>query len=461
MRRRLLDFFPSALAAVGLVGLGVVFATELGAFRSAVTQWVLRDLRARTELAAATLRVPLETGDFQRIHRFGDECHADGVRVTVFSRPGGIVFDSQPGSVGARRDRPEVASALETGEGSAMRVSGTLGAPFLYCARMSGEYVVRLAIPRDRVYAPIRRARIGFVLAGFFGGAGVLLVILFTYRQRARLVELARERDAQARLVEEMRKVESFRRDFIADVSHELKTPLTGILGATELLDSWETLPPDDRNTLLGVLKRESSRLNGLAQGILSLARLERTGEEGIPLARTETDLADIAREATERLRPRAEAAGVELRFGRMDSCIVACDAQLVGQAVANLIENAIRHSGAPAVEISVAPARYGSGGESAARSTPPCPSGASPLSEGGETGGVGIVKDHGVGIPEAERERVFERFHRVDASRAAETGGAGLGLAIVRRIARLHGGDVILEPAEPTGCRFSLKIGG
>ena len=434
MKRRMLDFLPSVLAALGLAGFAGVFATEQRAFRRAVTTWALRDLRARTELAAATLREPLETGNFKRIHQFGDECTADGVRVTVFSRPGGIVFDSLPARSAGRPRRPEVEQALETGEGSSLRPSGALGDVFLYSARLSGDFVVRLAIPRDRVYAPVRRARIGFVLAALSGGAGVLLVILFTYRQRARLAELARERDAQARLVEEMRKVEEFRRDFIADVSHELKTPLTGILGAAEMLEGWKTLPAADRDTLLAMIRRESSRLNGLAQGILSLARLERADDGGLPLSLEEADLADIATEAVERLRPRARDAGVEIRLGRMDACVVACDAALVGQAVANLVENAIRHSGARAVEVSV---------------------------EARDHGGAIVVEDHGVGIPEAERERVFERFHRVDASRAAETGGAGLGLAIVRRIARLHGGDVVLEPAAPTGCRFTLKIGG
>ena len=428
----MLDFFPSILAALGLAGFAGVFATEQRAFRGSVMTWALRDLRARTELAAATLREPLATGDFKRIHAFGDECTADGVRVTVFSRPGGIVFDSLPGPSGGHPRRPEVERALETGEGSSLRLSETRGDVFLYCARRSGDFVVRLAIPRDRVYAPVRRARIGFVLAAFSGGAGVLLVILFTYRQRARLAELARERDAQARLVEEMRKVEEFRRDFIADVSHELKTPLTGILGAAEMLEGWETLPAGDRNTLLAMIQRESARLNDLAQGILSLARLERADDGGLPLSLAEADLADIATEAVERLRPRALDAGVEIRLGRMDACTVACDAALVGQAVANLVENAIRHSGARAVEVSV---------------------------EKRDHGGAIVVEDHGVGIPEAERERVFERFHRVDASRASETGGAGLGLAIVRRIARLHGGDVTLVSVLPTGCRFTIRL--
>jgi len=110
---------------------------------------------------------------------------------------------------------------------------------------------------------------------------------------------------------------------------------------------------------------------------------------------------------------------------------VVECDPQLVQQAVSNLIENAIRHSGSKDVIVSLSAC----GGEARV-----------------------AVEDHGIGIPPDERERVFERFHRVDAARAAGSGGAGLGLSIVRGIARLHGGEVSLEPASPSGCRFVLR---
>jgi signal transduction histidine kinase len=115
-------------------------------------------------------------------------------------------------------------------------------------------------------------------------------------------------------------------------------------------------------------------------------------------------------------------------------TCIVSCDAQLISRALANLIENAVRHSGSD--DISVTLSRRGGMAEIA-------------------------VEDHGVGVPPEEAERIFERFHRVDPARAAETGGAGLGLAIVRRTARLHGGDVTLSSAVPRGSRFVLSLRG
>ncbi|MBR4617341.1 MAG: HAMP domain-containing histidine kinase [Kiritimatiellae bacterium] len=136
--------------------------------------------------------------------------------------------------------------------------------------------------------------------------------------------------------------------------------------------------------------------------------------------------------EITDRLAPQATMKGVSLVVHALDPCEVECDAQLIESAISNLVVNAIRHSGSDYVWISVSR----------------------------EDGRACItVEDHGVGIPEEHREKVFDRFHRVDGSRSAETGGAGLGLAIVRRIALLHGGDVTLEPATPSGCRFILTL--
>ena len=351
---------------------------ESSSFREAVEGWARRDLQARTELAAAAMREPLATGDFSKMREFSDACAAEGVRFTVFSAPGGLVLDS---------------------------VSAADGFPdAIYARSPCGDGSVRLGLPLERVFAPIRRARTGLFLAAIMGGAGVFLVILFTYRQRVRL--------------EEMRRTEAFRRDFIADVSHEIKTPLTGILGAVELLGEGK---------VQDMIRRESVRLNGLVQGILSLSRLEREGVRGA-VTRAPADLSMIAAETVERLSTLAAGRGVRVELRGPAATSVSCDAVLVSQAVANLLSNAILHSGSAEVVVSV------TGGDGAARIA---------------------VEDHGKGIPVDERERVFERFRRLDASRSSDTGGAGLGLAIARRIFELHGGGLVLEPVTPSGCRF------
>ncbi len=383
------DYVAPVLTAIGLAAFLAVFAVETRDFRDAVVSWARHDLLERTELAAATLKEPLATSDFRDIHAFGDDCRADGVRLTVYSPGGGVFFDT------LHRGETEPESLYET--------------------RPCGEFRVRLGLPRDRVLAPFKRARTSLLLAGLVGGAGVLLVFFFTYRQRVRLHELAR--------------LEKFRREFIADISHEVKTPLTGILGAADLLG--DHVGDGPAANLVGLVKKEAARLDALAQDVLDLARLERAEEALSPAA---ADPRELAADAVARLKSHADAKGVALTLATdaPADATFRCDARLVERALTNLIGNAIRHSGSPAVSVAV------DAQPRTVRFT---------------------VEDQGVGIPAEHAPRIFERFHRVDPARAAESGGAGLGLAIVARIARLHGGMIALEPVAPTGCRFILSL--
>ena len=373
----------------------VIFAREMSAFRASVLEWAGSDLFSRTKVAVSTLEEPLRTGDFAAVHAFNRQCAADGVRLSIFGKPkGGLVFDSLGGFTDVWRDSDYIYGTIED----------------------AGAFEVMLGLPLDRVLAPYRRAKASLVLAALVGIAGMFFVFFALYRQRARIRELAR--------------TEKFRREFVADVSHEIKTPLTGILGATEMLldgDASEAQKP-----LLSMISKESTRLNALVQQILDLARLEREGE-ALDLA--ETDLVDLAKESVDLMRPRAEAAGITLSFAAPEApCVAKVDARLIGEAIGNLVSNAIRHSGSPDVAVSVSRSARGF---------------------------AIAVEDHGIGIPPEHAERVFERFHRIDPARASESGGAGLGLAIARRIARLHGGDVVLSPAVPSGARFVLSVRG
>ena len=373
----------------------VIFAREMSAFRASVLEWAGSDLFSRTKVAVSTLEEPLRTGDFAAVHAFNRQCAADGVRLSIFGKPkGGLVFDSLGGFTDVWRDSDYIYGTIED----------------------AGAFEVMLGLPLDRVLAPYRRAKASLVLAALVGIAGMFFVFFALYRQRARIRELAR--------------TEKFRREFVADVSHEIKTPLTGILGAAEMLSEGDA--SEAQKPLLSMISKESTRLNALVQQILDLARLEREGE-ALDLA--ETDLVDLARESVDLMRPRAEAAGIALSFAAPESpCVAKVDARLIGEAIGNLVSNAIRHSGSPDVAVSVSRSARGF---------------------------AIAVEDHGIGIPPEHAERVFERFHRVDPARASESGGAGLGLAIARRIARLHGGDVVLSPAVPSGARFVLSVRG
>ena len=372
----------TVIAAAAFAAVIAAFAAQVVSFGRDVERWARRDLKTQAELTAAGLAAPLRTQDFRRLREVAAALELKGLVLRVRSPGGGLLYD------------------------------GARGEPMLEESAAAGEHSVAVAIRREQVFEPFRRAVALFALAALVGALGMFVVFFALYRQRVRIRELAR--------------LERYRREFVADVSHEIKTPLTGIIGAAEMIGEADD---SSRPRLAAMIAKESKRLNALVQQILDLARLDR---EGAAPERARTDLAGLVREILEERRAEAESRGVELVFRGNGEVFADCDAILVAEAVSNLVGNAVRHSGSPKVEVACAATAHGA--EIA-------------------------VEDHGVGIPPEHVERVFERFYRVDPARAAESGGAGLGLAIVRRIARLHGGDVRLEPVSPHGCRFVLGL--
>ena len=378
---RRFEWLPAALAAVAFLGALAVFGWLLNCFWIDIGTWARRDLRSQAELAADSLREPLASQNFRALTGLHTSLEAKGLILRVRSANGGWIFHG--GYKGATVEE------------------------YVPC----GEYSVGVAIREEQVYAPFYEALVGFVLAALVGVLGMFVVFFILYRQRVRIRELA--------------KLEKFRREFIADVSHEIKTPLTGILGAVDMLEGMEVEKKGGGGqwgVLLALIRKESKRLNGLVQSILDLARLEREG-----------DVLDVAGfDLEEMLKELAAKYGVRYDGSDKSANLVVGDAALILQAVSNLVENAKRHSGTEDIALSLT---WLDGWAHV------------------------IVEDHGVGIPPEHAARIFERFHRVDPARAAETGGAGLGLAIVRRIARLHGGEVALTSAKPRGCRFDFSI--
>ena len=269
-------------------------------------------------------------------------------------------------------------------------------------------------------------------LWGAIVAAILAAVFLALRRTRAKLARITGERDAKDRLLAEMRKLEKFRRDFVSNVTHEIRTPLTGILGAVDVLAEDEALTPEDRSAMLTVLKEQSSRLDKLAQDILSLARIEHSEDGGSRNDFAVCDLSDIMKNVFTLMRPKAAAQGVGLLLLRNDRVRIACDAARIEEAVLNLVENALRYSGSLTVELSL----EADGGRSRIS-----------------------VMDRGVGIPKEHQARIFERFYRVDKARSREIGGTGLGLAIVKHIAQLHGGEVSVVSEPGGGSTFTILI--
>jgi two-component system sensor histidine kinase SenX3 len=228
--------------------------------------------------------------------------------------------------------------------------------------------------------------------------------------------------------VTELRRVESVRRDFVANVSHELKTPIgaMGLLAETFLqCDDIEV-----GRRLAEQLVREADRLARIVDDLLDLSLVEAQEHPNRETARARV----LVNEAAERVRALALSRGIPLRVADIpEDLVVLCDPVQVVGAITNLLDNAVKYSdpGQP-VEVS---------GEAADGRL------------------VVQIVDHGIGIPSRDLERIFERFYRVDKARSRATGGTGLGLSIVRHVAQLHGGEVTVTSTEGEGSTFRLML--
>ena len=285
---------------------------------------------------------------------------------------------------------------------------------------------------------------------------------------RGRVLVLIEDRTAAKRL-------EDMRRDFVANVSHELKTPVGAIALLAETVEGAVDDPDLVRN-YIGRIRKESARLGVLVQEIIELSRLQ----EGDALVEPDdVDLDAVVAEAIDRVRTEAESKEVTLVAGGTPGLHVRGDAALVTTAVRNLLDNAIRYSG-PRTRVSVGLSVDEAGGSGVAGATDGADSAdradgadSADSTDGADLGGsqaaaaesagdqlvrIAVV-DQGIGIAKEAQERVFERFYRVDKARSRATGGTGLGLSIVKHVAADHGGTVELWSTPGRGSTFTLVL--
>jgi two-component system sensor histidine kinase SenX3 len=228
----------------------------------------------------------------------------------------------------------------------------------------------------------------------------------------------------------ESRRVDEVRRDFVANISHELKTPV----GALALLAETVEEAADDPEAVLrfaGRMRQEASRLTDLVQDLIMLSRIQ--AAEPVPDP-SPLVLDDVVAEALDRCRMRATARGISLEVTGERGITILGDEDLLVTALRNLLENAVAYS--PDKTRVLITTRTTS-------------SWTAEIS----------VTDQGIGIPERDRERIFERFYRVDPARSRATGGTGLGLAIVKHVTAAHGGNVTVWSQEGGGSTFTLKL--
>ncbi len=243
------------------------------------------------------------------------------------------------------------------------------------------------------------------------------------YKELQPIVDTINAHQKRQKLLDKQKK------QFTANVSHELKTPLTSIAGYAELIESG-LAKPEDIKPFANTIRKQALRLVSLAEDIIQLSQLEETENE---IVFEEVDLCKIVKTCGEALEVNAKMKDVTLHIDAQNQCYIKGNASIIEEMVYNLCDNAIRYNKDNGkVNITV---------------------------NQDEKSAVLCVADTGIGIPAKYQERIFERFFRVDKSRSKETGGTGLGLAIVKHIAEVHNAKLTLESSENIGTTIKVEF--
>lgn len=400
---------------------------------------VMDDLEAYGRMFAVEMNGEAET--HSALHSLEED-----IRVTLVHADGTVYYDNfaDPNAMDNHADRPEIRQALENGSGSDIRNSSTVDqSAFYYAVRLKNGDVMRLAQEASNIWSVYFRSMpLIMLLAAGMACVSLYLAHLLTARlvqpiERmtahlnnvsgvARYPELEPFMDMIEQQHEEILRSANMRVEFTANVSHELKTPLTSISGYAELIESGMA-QGEQAKTFAAEIHKSANRLLTLINDIIRLSQMDAPMPD---LKFEPVDLAQIAANTFEQLEMSARKADVTLQLDAKPAMVEA-DRQMMDELLYNLCDNAIRynvHGGS--VKLEVRPIRDKV---------------------------IVCVQDTGIGISPENQEHVFERFYRVDKSRSKATGGTGLGLAIVKHIAVKHNAQIELESELGRGTKISV----
>ncbi len=400
---------------------------------------VMDDLEAYGRMFAVEMNGEAETQS--ALHSLEED-----IRVTLVHADGTVYYDNfaDPNAMDNHAERPEIRQALENGSGSDIRNSSTVDqSAFYYAVRLKNGDVMRLAQEASNIWSVYFRSMpLIMLLAAGMACVSLYLAHLLTARlvqpiERmtahlnnvsgvARYPELEPFMDMIEQQHEEILRSANMRVEFTANVSHELKTPLTSISGYAELIESGMA-QGEQAKTFAAEIHKSANRLLTLINDIIRLSQMDAPMPD---LKFEPVDLAQIAANTFEQLEMSARKADVTLQLDAKPAMVEA-DRQMMDELLYNLCDNAIRynvHGGS--VKLEIRPIRDKV---------------------------IVCVQDTGIGISPENQEHVFERFYRVDKSRSKATGGTGLGLAIVKHIAVKHNAQIELESELGRGTRISV----
>ena len=404
----------------------------------------LANVKTELKQEAGYIAISLDLNGESYLQRV-NEVHSE-TRITHISSDGKVLYDSEKDvtTLENHKSRKEVQEAFRNGSGEQIRKSNTLDEEMIYYAlRLEDGSVLRVSrgmnsVLRTALSAFPQMLIIALVLLGFAWGLAHLEVRRLMQPVYKLDLEHPMENTVDEELVpllerldtqnQEKAKVEQMRKEFSANVSHELKTPLTSISGYAEIMKEG-LVKPEDMKKFSERIYQEASRMITLVSDIIQISKLD----EGLPGMEKETvDLYALSKKIIIRLSPVAEKKQVQMELVGEPVSIEGVP-QVLEEMISNLCENAIKYN-----------VEYGKVS----------------VWTGKTLQGIKvIVTDTGIGIPKEHQERIFERFYRVDKSHSRETGGTGLGLSIVKHGAMLHNAEISVHSEVGRGTRMELTF--
>lgn len=376
--------------------------------------------------------------------------HIDkNVRITLVAKDGTVIADSQESAnkLGNHLNRQEIQQAIKNGEATVTRHSDTQEKKVYYFAKqLDNGNILRVSAEAKSIgkffsdyIMYILLCIIVVIVTAVFVSMGITKSIVKPITQLGQSLdnidkfksdeELKPLVNALLQQKKKQKMLDKQKKQFTANVSHELKTPLTSIAGYAELIETGMA-KPEDIKPFAGVIRKQALRLVNLSEDIIQLSQLEESDDEDMSFE--SVNLYEIAQRCVEALNINAINKCVTLNLTG-EECYIRGKAQLVEELVYNLCDNAIRYNKENGnVTVTV-----------------------NPLEKGASVS----VKDTGIGIPKKYQERIFERFFRVDKSRSKATGGTGLGLAIVKHITQLHDAKLEISSEEGKGTEIIVTF--
>ncbi len=431
-----------------LVGIAIiaVLATVIGI---TIIYYNLFQKQVRAELSICA-KLLKDTHYFESVNIDIDEIDLstdiDELRVTWVAQDGTVLYDNDKSAelMQNHNDRPEIQEAFSDGLGEAIRKSDTMNKnTFYYAVLLNNGTVLRVATNAQSLWAVFMSVAPIIVLIIIIIISVCVVISHLLTRQLLRPIEVMvsnlenadyespyRELDPISEMLKtqhtDILAAAKARQDFTANVSHELKTPLTAIVGYAELLEGG-MVGEDKQNHFYQEIRKKADRLLALINDIIKLSELDRVDHR---LAFEQIDLYELADECVNELSVTAKLKNISINLEGENNTIHA-NRDLIKELIENLVQNAIRYNN---------------------------PEGKVTVSVNNIDNSIClIVKDNGIGIPAADQQRVFERFYRVDKSRSKATGGTGLGLAIVKHIVEIHDAKIELDSAPGVGTTVSV----